>query len=124
MALMHQSARWLDEPTKPFGNYRYVDRLSVGQWVGVVVGVGVGAGAAWMSPSGLGFLRLSIGLIVAVFVGFLLVYLASGRKEPYARQVCGCMTRASVRAMRVYAKRPSVVRTPTIDDAGIVDDED
>lgn len=124
MALMHQSARWLDEPTKPFGKYRYVDRLSVWQWVGAVVGVGVGAGAAWMSPSGLGFLRLSIGLIVAVFVGFLLVYLASGRKEPYARQMCGYALRAGVRQVRFYVKRSPVVRLPSIDDIGIVDSEE
>jgi len=124
MALMHQSARWLDEPTKPFGKYRYVDRFSAWQWGGAVVGVGMGAGAAWISPSGLGFLRLSIGLIVAVFVGFLLVYLASGRKEPYMRQVCGYAVRVSLRQMRVYVKRPTMTIPPTIDDAGIVDSEE
>lgn len=118
---MHQTARWLDEPSKPLGKYRYIDQLSLPQLACCISGILCGIGvfmvtiAWWPVCLPLGILTMT-GLSAAGFVAL------RGRKEPYARQLAGYGRRALVR----HARRPGTLTVngvvPLVDDAGVIDD--
>ncbi len=121
MALTHQTARWLDEPARPLGKYRYVDQLSLAQCAGALVGLLAGAIALWVTLPLLGIFALSVGIIAAVVVGGALILLMAGRKEPYARQLGRHARRRIVRMARAQLKRPVASAIPVADDAGVVE---
>ena len=121
MPLTHQTARWLDEPSKPLGKYRYIDQLSLPQLACCIIGVLCGIGVFMVTISWWPFC-LPLGILTLVGISGAGFVALRGRKEPYARQLAGYGRRALVRHARRSSTSTANVVVPLVDDAGVIDD--
>ncbi len=121
MPLMHQTARWLDEPSKPLGKYRYIDQLSLPQLACCIAGIVGGIGVFMATISWWPFC-IPLGIVTMTVWGAAGFVALRGRKEPYARQLAGYGRRVMGRRLR--RRRTSAARTVAlmVDDAGVIDD--
>ncbi len=121
MPLTHQTARWLDEPSKPLGKYRYIDQLSLPQLACCIIGVLCGIGVFMVTISWWPFC-LPLGILTMVGMSGAGFVALRGRKEPYARQIAGYGRRAVGRRIQRRRAPTASVVTPLVDDAGVIDD--